>query len=315
MLDRAALSAALSTQLNVISREQALRCGMTRAALAHRMRPTGSWQRLFRGVYLAQTGPPALAQKEMAALLHGGPEAVLTGPAALLGLGITTAAPAIFDVLIPMHRGRESVAFVAIHRTARMPRKIIRKGARLYAPPERALADAARGLTDLREVRALIAGAIQRGQCELAALGRELADGPLRHAALLRQVLAEATDGIRSPAESDLRDLIERSGLPRPMFNARLYTPDGGFIACPDAWWPDADVAVEVDSREWHLRPADWERTMQRHTRMGRHGIVVLHFSPGQIRRDPVATVSAIDEALRAGRAKPRLPIQALPAA
>jgi very-short-patch-repair endonuclease len=280
MLDRAAaLFATLSTQHNVISRPQALRCG------------------------------------EMAALLHGGPEAVLTGPAALLGLGIIAAEPAIFDVLTPMRRRRESLAFVAIHRTTRMPRTIVRKGGRLYAPPERALADAARSLTDLREARALIAGAIQRGHCALESLGQELAEGPRRHSALLRQVLAEAADGIRSPAEGDLRDLIERSDLPSPMFNARLFTPEGTFIACPDAWWPDAGVAVEVDSREWHLRPADWERTMQRHTRMGRHGIVVLHFSPGQIRRDRATVVSAIGDALRAGRAKPRLPTQARPAA
>jgi hypothetical protein len=314
-LDRAALSATLSTQHNVISRQQALRCGMTKDALAHRIRPGGPWQRLLPGVYLAQTGAAAVPQKEMAALLHGGPEAVLTGRAALLRLGIIAAEPVVFDVLVPMRRHRESLAFVAVHRTSRMPRKIIREGGRLYAPPERALVDTVRGLTDLREVRALIAGAIQRGQCRLEALGLELAEGPMRHSALLRQVLAEAADGIRSPAEGDLRDLIERTHLPRPMFNARLFAPDGTFIACPDAWWPDAGVAAEVDSREWHLSPADWERTMQRHTRMGRYGIVVLHFSPGQIRRDPKAIVSAIAEALCAGRAKPRLPIQVLPAA
>lgn len=313
--DRAALSATLSTQHNVISRQQAFRCGMTRAAVAHRIRPGGPWQRLLPGVYLAQTGAPTVAQKGMAALLHGGSEAVLTGPAALLGLGIIAVEPAVFDVLVPIRRARASLGFVAVHRTARIPRKVIRKGGRLYALPERALADAARGLTDLREARALIAGAIQRRQCALEDLRQELAEGPQRHSALLRQVLAEAAEGIRSPAEGDLRDLIERSDLPRPMFNARLFTSNGTFIACPDAWWPDAGVAVEVDSREWHLRPADWERTMQRHTRMGRYGIVVLHFSPGQIRRDRATIVSAIDEALRAGRAKPRLRIQALPAA
>jgi len=36
---------------------------------------------------------------------------------------------------------------------------------------------------------------------------------------------------------------------------------DAVFLAMPDAWWPAAGVAVEVDSREWHLSPADWERT------------------------------------------------------
>lgn len=105
----------------------------------------------------------------------------------------------------------------------------MRKGGRLYALPARALADAARSTTDLREVRALIAGAIQRGHCAPRALSQELAEGPRRHSAMLRRVVAEAGDGIRSPAEGDLRDLIVRSRLPRPMFNARLFTTGGVF--------------------------------------------------------------------------------------
>jgi hypothetical protein len=36
----------------------------------------------------------------------------------------------------------------------------------------------------------------------------------------------------------------------------------GGFIAEPDAWWTDAGVAGEIESREWYLSPRDWERTL-----------------------------------------------------
>jgi hypothetical protein len=315
VFDRAALTALLKEQHNVISRRQALGCGMTRDALAHRIRPGGPWQRVVAGVYLGQTGAPSVVQKEMAALLHGGPEAVLTGPAALRGLGIITAEPVVFDVLIPARRRRESTSFVAVHRTSRMPRRVIRKGGRFYALPARALADTARTMTDLREVRALIAGAIQRGHCAPDALSRELSEGPVRHSALLRRVLTEAADGIRSPAEGDLRDLILRSGLPKPVFNARLFTADGTFICSPDAWWPEGGVAVEVDSREWHLRPADWEKTMRRHAAMVAHGILPLHFSPAQIRREPETVVARLGDALRAGHARPQLPIVTMPAA
>jgi hypothetical protein len=42
-------------------------------------------------------------------------------------------------------------------------------------------------------------------------------------------------DGIRSVTEGEIRDLIERARLPWPMFNARLLTADGCFIASPDA--------------------------------------------------------------------------------
>jgi hypothetical protein len=311
--DRQGLAATLQRQDDVISRRQAL-AFMTRDAVEHRIRRGGPWQRLLAGVYLAQTGAPTAAQKEMAALLHAGTDSVLTGSAALWGLGITTAEPAVFDVLVPAHRRPQSVDFVTIHRTARMPERIIQKGSRYYVLAPRAFADAARYMTDLHEVRALIAGAIQRGDCPLGALVIELSEGGRQHSALLRRVLAEAQEGVRSVAEGEFRDLIKEARLPMPMFNARLYSADGAFIAKPDAWWPDAGVAAEVDSREWHLNPADWEQTMRRHDTMTRHGVMVLHFSPSQIRQEPAAVAATIADAISVGRTRSTLGIVARPA-
>jgi hypothetical protein len=89
-------------------------------------------------------------------------------------------------------------------------------------------------------------------------------------------------------AEGDFVLLIRRAGLPEPMLNPRLFAGET-FIASPDCWWPRAGLAAEVDSREWHLSPADWERTLARHRRMTGYGITVLHFTPGQIAREPKA--------------------------
>jgi hypothetical protein len=314
-LDRTALAAKLRAQDDVISREQAFACGLTRSALAHRVRPDGPWQRLLSGVYLAQTGSPSVPQQEMAALLHGGSGSVLTGSAALRGLGLPTAEPDHFDVLVPAARRPRNAAFVRIRRTARMPQRVIREGSRFYALPPRALADAARFAGDLGEVRALIAGAVQRGDCTLQALVRELREGQTQNSARLRQVLEEVSAGIRSIAEGDFMDLIKRARLPVPMFNARLFGADGRFIAAVDAWWPEAGVAAEVDSREWHLKPADWEHTMRRHARISSHGILVLHFTPRQIRTDPASVASAIADTLRAGHARPRPLVSTRPAA
>jgi very-short-patch-repair endonuclease len=305
-LDRKALAAWLRAQDNLISREQALACGLTRSALAHRVRPDGPWRRLLCGIYLAQTGPPSVPQQEMAALLHAGPGSVLTGAAALRGLGLSTAESGHFDVLVPAARKPRSTAFVTIRRTTRMPQRVIREDRRCYALPPRALADAARFMADLGEVRALIAGAVQRRDCTLQALVRELREGQTQNSARLRQVLAEAAAGVRSAAEGDFMDLIKRARLPVPMFNARLLGADGRFIAVVDACWPEAAVAAEVDSREWHLNPADWERTIRRHARISSHGILVLHFTPRQIRTDPAGVAGTIADTLRAGQARPR---------
>jgi hypothetical protein len=251
----------------------------------------------------------------MAALLYAGPGSVLTGPAALRVLRVTAAEPARRDVLVPASRRPRSLGFVTIHRTTRMPERVVREGQRLYTLPPRAFADCARAMTSLREVRALIAGALQQGECRLELLAVELRKGPVQGSALLRLVLAEAAGGIRSVVEAEFKDLIERARLPRPIFNGRLFTADGTFIASPDAWWPEAGVAAEVDSRQWHFRPEDWERTMRRHATMSGHGILVLHFTPGQIRSDPATVVAAITNSLRAGGARPPLPIRARPAA
>jgi peptidoglycan/xylan/chitin deacetylase (PgdA/CDA1 family) len=144
-------------------------------------------------------------------------------------------------------------------------------------------------------------------------LNDELEQGPRRGSALLRRALAEVADGIRSSAEGDLRDLIKRAGLPVPLFNARLFA-DGRLIAVADCWWPDAGVAAEVDSREWHFSPRDWEQTMRRHEAMGAHGIITLHFTPRRIRQEPGTVAKAIRDALAAGQARGPLAIHTQPA-
>jgi len=82
----------------------------------------------------------------------------------------------------------------------------------------------------------------------------------------------------------------------------------------PDAWWPEASVAVEVDSRQWHLSPADWERTMARHSRMSALGITVLHYPPNRLNAEPRSVAAEIRSALEIGRSRPQLPIRTEPA-
>ena len=77
-------------------------------------------------------------------------------------------------------------------------------------------------------------------------------------------------------------------------------------IGVTGAWWPAARVAAEIDSREWHLSPADWERRLRRHARLTADGILALHFTPKQIRTEPAQVAAAIRAALDAARADGR---------
>jgi very-short-patch-repair endonuclease len=312
-IDRDGLGQLLGRQHQLITRKQAAACGMTDMALRHRIRPGGPWQTLVRGVYLAQNGVPSVDQRDMAALLYAGPGSVLTGFAALRQFGLEVSAPAVVDVLVPSARRRHGNGFVRLVRTTRMPPRHGFDGEIRYAMVARAVADAARGLASLREVRALIAEAVQKGWCGIEDLRRELGAGPTPGSALLRRVLVEVGGGIRSVAEGDFSDLIIRSGLPEPLFNARLFAGQL-LIAVVDAWWPTAGVAAEVDSRQWHMSPEDWERTLARHAKLTAHGILALHFTPRQIRTEPDHVVAAIKAALQA-RPQPSQPaIRAVPA-
>jgi hypothetical protein len=311
--DERALADVLRRQQRVLARSQALACGVSRGALRYRTRAGGPWQRLLPGAYLASNGTPTAEQKEIAALAYAGDGSVITGLAALRHHSIRAPESPLITVLIPAQRKVESAGFVKIWRTTRMPRVVLHDhGARIVLPA-RAVADTALQLASLRDVRAVVAAAVQTQMCLISQLEEELEQGPLRNSALLRQAIAEVRDGVRSVVEAELRDLILRAGLPVPMFNARVLDGDT-FIAQPDAWWPDAGVAAEVDSRQWHLSPSDWERTVRRHTAMTEHGILVLHFTPSMIRSEPTTVVAQIRKSLAAGLARPSLALRTLPA-
>jgi very-short-patch-repair endonuclease len=276
--------------------------------LEHRLRRGGPWQKLVPGVYLAMTGPASARQREMAALLHAGPRGALTGLTAARRHGLVVPDTGLVDVLVPASVRRQSAGFVRLRHSTRMPREVCVDGEISYVLVARAVADAARTMNSARELRALVAQAIQRERCSVALLETELDQGPVAGSAPLRAALTEVRAGIRSAPEGDLRALLQKERMPMPAFNARLYAGTA-LIAVADAWWEEAGVVAEVDSRAYHYSAEDWQRTMQRHDRLVAHGVLLLHFTPAQIRTAPQEVVEQIRAALVAGRKRPRLAI------
>jgi hypothetical protein len=306
-----AIKEAFRRQGDLITRAQVLEACLTPSALRGRLGPNGRWKVVLPGVYLAHNGQLTAAQREIAAVLYAGRGCVITGLAAVRRQGGRIPLSELVDVLIPDSARRRSVDFVQVHRTTRMPSPKVIDGLR-WAPPERAVADAARGLIEVRDVTALIAGVVQQGLCTIDQLSLELSSGPDQRSGLLRMALAEVSDGVASVAEADFRTLIQCSGLPAPLYNPRLFVGTE-FLAMPDAWWAEVGVAAEVDSREWHLSPEAWKRTMVRHARMSAHGILVLHFPPSRIREDGRRVIAELRSAIDHGRERPRLAIRTVP--
>ena len=297
----------------MVSRAQALECGVSRGRLDHLVQPGGRWQRILPGVYVVNTGAVSADQRAMAALLYAGPQSLLTGAVAVRRHRLQCAGLNQVDVLVPEGVRVRSAGYVRIVRTGRMPVKWSRTNRIRFVPLARAVADATRFMTSLGDVRALVAEAIQNGRCDVSSLVAELNNGPVGGSRLYRVALRECIAGSRSAAEGDLMTLIGRSGLAEPMYNAELYTADGTFLGIADAWWQRAGVVAEVDSRRYHLSPADYERTVMRHNRMAAHGINILHFLPDTVKTEPSTVIRSLRGAIRSGVARPPLLIVAKP--
>jgi hypothetical protein len=292
------LDALLDRQRQLIRRDQLPAAGVSLDTVRWRIR-SRRWQRVLPGLYAAFPGALDANQRLTAALLHAGDESQVTGAAALRWHGFRyVPRTELVHVLVPHTVRRSSAGFVVVQRTTRLdPMSRIRGGLRVCSVV-RAVADAARASADLTEVRACVAEAVQGRRTTPAELFAELDGGPTPRSALLRSALAEIAAGARSAPEAELRAaLAESDVLPVIHWNPRLVAADGTRMPTPDGWIVEVGIALEMDSREYHLTPAGWEQTMRRHNLFARHGALVLHFTPAELRRDPSAVRAAVESA------------------
>jgi len=303
--DKGALARTLARQHEIVGRRQAITCGLTAKAIEHRLRPDGPWQVVLPGVYLAGRGTLTDKQRAMAAWEHAGRAIAITGPTALTWHQIPVERSAFVDILVPPDCRRGNVGFVRIQRTCLPPQVFHTDGKVSYVDPARAVTDTVRTMADLSDVRAVVAAGVQRGKVAAWQLVSELERGPVQGSARLRLALSEVAAGVRSSAEADLMTLVRHAKLPQPLYNPRLFVGKD-FLASPDAWWPEFGVAAEVDSKAWHLSPADWEQTLARDARMTAQGILVLHFPPGRLRTDK----RKVTDEIRSAHARSRGPLR-----
>ncbi|MGW4480050.1 hypothetical protein [Rhodococcus triatomae] len=280
--------------------------GISGSAISQRCTADGPWQRLLPGVVLMHNGQPTPQQRSAAALLYCGPEALLTGRAALHEHGFGAGTTGEVHVLVPHHRQRVSTGFVLVERTTRLPEPLYRNDF-ACAPPARATLDVARRLRSLDAVRALVSEVVQRERIQPAALSRELEAGSRRGSALPRIVLDEVAANVHSVAEARAREVAAASGLPDMLFNPSIHAADGRFIARPDGWFDDVAMAWEIDSLNWHLRADDYAATVKRRARLQSCGIVVYSVIPRQLTEEPARVLSELraHHALAASRPRP----------
>jgi hypothetical protein len=311
--DRRQIEDAANAQGGLIAYRQLLEMGMPKSSISRWTRTGGIWQRVLPGTYLLHRGTPTFDERLHAGLLYAGSDAVLTGSVALHLYDLNYAPGRRDDLpvhlLVPMSRHVKSSSFVVVERTIRLPAPIENRGYPV-APLARSVFDAGRRLTSRHEVRAFLLEAVQRRLLSIEDLHAEVAQGQRRWTAVLREVIGDARAGVRSIQEARLRDVIVASDLPEPLWNPRLVTLEGEFIAEPDAYYKDIGLALEVDSREHHFINAEqFEKTWARHSAYNRHGLLAERVIPSKLRSDPagvVATIRAV-RAAHAGRVPPAI--------
>jgi hypothetical protein len=185
------------------------------------------------------------------------PQAMLTGLTALAllnfpGVPEEERLPRV-EVLVGPQRRLRGTPEVLIRRAGSLPRPWSVMGLPC-APLPRAVADAVAGLADPDAVRALLVDGLRTAGCDPVAVVRELDAAGL----LLRRDVAAAVDELmalgRALAVDRLYSMVREYALPDPFWNVDLWVPDGPYLGCVDAYWPDHAVAVVVDAGPARVR-------------------------------------------------------------
>jgi very-short-patch-repair endonuclease len=278
-------------QDNVIGREQVLAAGLTRGAIAYRIR-SGRWQRQHRGVYLIGPAPPTPMGKARAAALAVGADAVVSHLSAARLFG-----------LLPQE-GRDVEITVARRNPGEHP------GIRLHRVA---------GLTrvDVTQINGLRVTSIARTICDLAAtesphateqafqeaLYREIVTDkalkavldrePRRRGAPIIRALLNNPSLTRSERERRILKLISDAQLPKPLTNVPL----NGYKA--DVFWPQYNLIVEFDGWQAHGHRHAFENNRKRDQIMLANGLRTLRVTDRQLTTEPIALVARIAQSQR----------------
>ena len=206
----------------------------------------------------------------MAAVLAGGPGAVLSHASAAAAWDLRRAPSGAIDVTLPTRAGRKKRASLRIHRCVLTPSEVAEVNGVPVTTVARTIIDLSRTLKG-RPLEALIDLADQRGLVDFAAL-RSANSASLR--AVLRTYDPAPTD---SELEEAFLQLCDDHDIPRP--ETRIYIE--GYRV--DFVWRDARLIVEVDGYRYHRAPSRFEADRERDVTLTARGWVVLRFTWRQI--------------------------------
>jgi len=306
------LAALAGGRFDVVTRGELHTHGVTDARI-HWAVARGRWQLLVPGVVLLGPSPADRRQQLIAALLLGGPGAVIAGPAAARFHGVQgIPSTGAVHVLVPRSRARRRHAWADI-RPTRLddPRRVETELLR-YSSVARSVVDAACWAPSQDAATAWVLEAVQRRIVEIDDVAAWVHRLNRRWSAKARRALAEAERGAWSLPEAELLELLATSRtLPGPWANPVLVDSSGSPLVTPDAWFDDVGLAVMVHSREYHEGPGQWDRTVSQDGELTAAGVVVVGVTPHAIRTTGSVVLDRVERAHRVAAGRPRPPVVA----
>jgi very-short-patch-repair endonuclease len=295
----AAVGAVAAKQRGLVTHADLHGLGLSNAAIS-RASSRGAIVRIYRGVYalMALSALPPLA-REQAALLHLGPDAMLSHATAAYIWGLRPQ-PREVEVTL-LGRARRARPGIHIHRAAALDRRDVRRHlGLLLTAPARTLLDLAPTLDD-EALEQVFAEAVKRNRMRRSE-ARAMVERHAGHpgVARLRALVLETRDvaWLRADTERRFMRMIRKAGLPQPETQA-----DFGPFHQIDFLWRDQKVAVETDGYLFHSLRRDLESDHRRDAKLQAAGFIVLRFTWRQIRNQPELVLAEVAAALAMRRA------------
>ena len=110
----------------------------------------------------------------------------------------------------------------------------------------------------------------------------------------MRDAFAEVRPGVRSPAETRLRLLLVRAGLPQPEINTRLTDAEGRFLGECDLVYRTARLVIEYEGDHHRTDARTFRNDIVRRERLEDAGWTVLRVTADDLRLRPEETIRRV---------------------
>jgi hypothetical protein len=294
------MTRALRSNAGVIPLTRLVDLGFThnevRGLVAH-----GDLRRLYRGVYADGRAPLKDQAYFKAALLALGPGAWLPGNTASMAYGLSPVSVALIEVTLvadhtPKHPG------LRVRRVVHPPHPSeikLRNGLRVSSIPRILIEIAADGAST-QEVHDLVDAAVRKKLLNVEDLKATLDRNARRRGTAKVATACGAYlphPERKSPLEQSFdRWLAAHPEIPEPQRNIYLGPWE------IDCYWPEHELALELDGREFHITAEDFERDRLKDAWLQRNGNQVLRITWRRWREDRLAAQHDLATMLTLGR-------------